>query len=407
MGGVDSGNGSIRSEIPRLLDQFCAAVESPENRSRLKLWAEPSFHLKTVKFRGQPLPLVETGGKIPIQADVYSVAFWARIFGFSLAQYYTDPATYLHYYLKARLRCFSDIPDDSPLVPAVPTWIGLGFEASLFGIRQLYDEVAEPWVDRDSALKDYGELGKIGRPDFRATGLMPLALRFYDEIQQMVDGYPVRVQFHDWAPGLLTSLIYLRGYDNLMVDMLEEPELVHGMIHLVTDIRKQWEVDRSNYLGRPIPQAMYYDDDVNIPQLSPGLFTEFLLPYEKEIHDFQGGVSYWHSCGNITPFLPAIREMPRIELLNVSAWTDVRRAATVFAGTPLEVCVHAVDDVLQATPEQMEARARGLVEACCEMKVPAWTIRAEGITGLEDPQADLRQVKAWVETTRRAVEDRG
>lgn len=405
MGDVDPESVHLRSEIPRLLDQFCAAVESPANRARLKLWAKPSFHLKTVKFRGQPLPLAETGGKIPIQADVYSVAFWGRIFGFSLAQYYTDPATYLHYYLKARLRCFEEIPDDSPLVPAIPVWIGLGFEASLSGVRQRYDEVAEPWVDRDAPVKEYEDLDRIGRrPDFKRAGLMPLAIRFHDEIRQMVDGYPVRVQFHDWIPGLLASMIYLRGYDALMVDMLEEPDFVHRMVRLVTDVRKQWELDRASYLDRPVPRAMYYDDDVNIPQLSPGLFTEFLLPYEKEVHDFQGGLSYWHSCGNITPFLPSIREMERIDLLNVSAWTDVRRAAALFGDTALEVCVHAVDDVLQASPEQMEARVRGLVEACSGAGVPAWTIRAEGITGLEDPLDDLRQVKTWVEAARRATE---
>jgi hypothetical protein len=404
MGNSDSGSISLRSGIPRLLDQYCAAVESQENRSRLRLWAGPPFHIKTVKFRGQARPLSETGGKVPVQTDLYSTGFWGRVYGFSLAQFYTDPTTYLYYYLTTRLRLFEEIPDDSPLLPIVPVWIRLGVEASIFGAEQVYDDVAEPWVSRKAVISKYEDLDRIPVPDFHRSGLMPLAHRFYEEISEMVRGHGITVQFHDWGTSVLNNMIALRGYDDLMTDMIEEPEFVERLARLVVDARKKWELARSSHVGKPLRGLLLYDDDVNVPQFSPTLYRQFILPCEKELHDFHGSVEYWHSCGNTTPFFPAIKELPRIDMLNVSAWADVRRAVEVFPESTLDICVHAVDDVLQASPDQMERRLRGILETCREAGARSFSIRAEGITGLEEPEQDLRQALQWTEIAQRLTE---
>jgi hypothetical protein len=396
---------TLKRQIDPLLHRFRETVDSPRNQARLKLWAEPSFHLKTVKFRGQPLPLEKTGGKVPVQADLYSTAFWGRLLSFDLAKYYTDPVTYLYYYLTARLKNFELIPDDSPLVPAIPVWIGLAFEASLFGAQQVYSTNEEPWVDPSPKIRKHSDLDALQPPDFRKSGLMPLAHRFYHELSEIVRGHGIAVQFVDWGASPLNTMLSLRGYESLLVDMMEETEFFQRLGWFLVDCRKQWERDRAAFTGRPPAKLLLYDDDVSVPQISPALYRNHILPLEKELKDFHGGVDYWHSCGNVTPFLPSIQELGQIGMLNVSAWTDLRRAAELFRGTTaLEVCVHAVDDVLQASPRQMENRLREIVGICREMGLPCFTIRAEGITGLGETDQNLKQVQQWMTVARRVVD---
>jgi uroporphyrinogen-III decarboxylase len=396
---------TLRKQIDPLLHRFREAVDSPGNQSRLKIWAEQSFHLKTVKFRGQPLPLEQTEGRVPVQADLYSTGFWGRVLGFDLGEYYTNPAAYLYYYLTARLKNFELIPDDSPLVPAIPVWIGLAFEASLFGAQQVYSSSEEPWVDRSPRIRERCDLDALQPPNFHKSGLMPLAHRFYHELSEMVKGHGIAVQFIDWGASPLNTMLSLRGYETLLVDMMEEPDFVHRLGGFLVGCRKQWERDRAAFTGRPPQKLLLYDDDVSVPQISPALYRNHVLPLEKELKDFYGGVDYWHSCGNVTPFLPSIRELRQISMLNVSAWTDLRRAAELFGSTTtLEICVHAVDDVLQASPQQMESRLREIVQTCREMGLPCFTIRAEGITGLGEVDRDLKQVRQWAEVARKVVD---
>jgi len=75
------------------------------------------------------------------------------------------------------------------------------------------------------------------------------------------------------------------------------------------------------------------------------MYKELVLPYEKELCEFHGGISYWHSCGDITLLLELIREIPEIELLHVGPWTSLEAAARIFKNTPLEKCLHPVRDV--------------------------------------------------------------
>jgi hypothetical protein len=85
-------------------------------------------------------------------------------------------------------------------------------------------------------------------------------------------------------------------------------------------------------------------------------------------------------------------------VVDVSAWTDVRRTEEVFGGTTaVETCVHAVDDVLRASPQQMRNRVRDIVKTCRNLKLACATIRAEGITGLGESGEDLTQSgNGWI-----------
>jgi hypothetical protein len=56
--------------------------------------------------------------------------------------------------------------------------------------------------------------------------------------------------------------------------------------------------ERAKFLGEPVQKLKLYNDEVDCPTLSPGMYREFILSYEQELARIHGGLVYWHSCGN-------------------------------------------------------------------------------------------------------------
>lgn len=100
-----------------------------------------------------------------------------------------------------------------------------------------------------------------------------------------------------------------------------------------------------------------------------------------------------YSCGDITPLLKLIRDIPEIELLHIGPWTSLEAAARIFKNTPLEKCLHPVRDVQNATKEEIEHNLKGLIRVAKNASV---TIRADGIQVLHSLKQDLEKVKLWI-----------
>jgi hypothetical protein len=109
------------------------------------------------------------------------------------------------------------------------------------------------------------------------------------------------------------------------------------------------------------------NDDVASPTLSPKMYDEMILPYESRLDDFYGGLFYWHSCGNVTPYLKDIHEHhPRLDLFHCGPWTDPAAAVATFkdTDTAIQFCLNPVEDVQQATEDRMRARLQQIRSAC-------------------------------------------
>ncbi len=100
------------------------------------------------------------------------------------------------------------------------------------------------------------------------------------------------------------------------------------------------------------------DDWINVPFISPELFRDFVLPPYLAIERFHGGIGSVHSCGNQAPvqrYLLEIRSLPQLE---VSAWTSLDETlVNVPASKTLWISLHP-NDVLCASPTEMEAKLR-------------------------------------------------
>jgi hypothetical protein len=152
------------------------------------------------------------------------------------------------------------------------------------------------------------------------------------------------------------KLMQWYGIDRLMIDMIDQPELVHAAIGRMTEAMlarlDQWRAmglvttGNGNYPigngGLAIYDALPgYDGEVRpartdeiwgssmaqiFSDVSPAMHDEFALTYEKKWLERFGPVAYG-CCEPLHDKIDIIRTIPRVRRVSVSPWADVTVAA--------------------------------------------------------------------------------
>ena len=382
------------STVKTLFEKVSKYVDSPRNRHLASLWKP---QLVTARDHWRGTPKLE---KVAVTVEPEN-PLWAKIIGFNIKDFYTDPDTYLKNTLKINLYRFLEFQDDTPLSKIIPIWLGAGFEHSFFGLDPVFLPGRSPWIPKTPIIINEQDLDSLNYPDFYRSGLMPRAHEFFERISRLVHDSDFTVTFPEWARGPFGLAGAIRGWENLLKDMITAPDFVHRLMKFFNGSRIRWARERARFLGSKIEKANLYNDEVNVPLLSPLRYEKFVLPYEKEICDFFGGLLYWHSCGNISPLLELIREIPTIDMLHVGPWTDLPSVINVFRGTPLEICLNPLSDVMLATELEMRSRIEYIMNTC---KGNPFTIRADGIHPAKSVKHDVAQIKRWLRVAREVVD---
>lgn len=389
-----------RHDVSELLDRYLELADSKRNRMLLtRVWQEPG--LAYMGDIGIPHP-----GQVPIIA-VPQLSMWARRMGISVAEVFTNPATYLEVFLSREIGRFTEIADDRPILRSIPIALGCGFESTLFGSRQRYSDTEDPWVDRTPLLDKLDDYEKLAIPDFYRSGLMPLSHRFYEELQEMVSGHDLEIVFPEWGRSAFGVAVQVCGVEPILVDLIDKPDLLAGLLEFINESTIHYQKERNRLTGND-PDSPYkpvhHDDDVNVPTISPAQYRDVILPVEKRYAEAFGGLMYWHSCGDTTPMLPLIREIENVAIFHVGPWTDLAGAATVFADTTLDVCLSSMD-VLNADEDQQAAQIRTIVTTAREHGVDSFSIRPGILQSFKSIDEDLAMVRKWVCIARDALSD--
>ena len=387
----------VKNEIKALMDQIRDISTDQKNLERIKYW-QPYPNTARDKWRGTPKAR-STIERAPITIEP-EMTMWSSIVGFKTDQFYQDPAVFLLNQLKINIFRHEHFNEDTIVGKEIVIWLGTTLESSLFGSKTLYTENEYPWIDRKPVINREEDLDRLETFDFYKTGLMPLAHHYYEVLGELLDS-DFKVTFPEWGRSPFGVATHVRGYENLLVDMIKNPTFTHKLMRKITDFRKTWISERVALLGQEVEKGNLYNDEVNSPTLSPALYEEFVLPYEQELSKFHGGILYWHSCGDTTSLLPSIAKIPGLEMFHVGPWTDVATAVHTFSGKiPLEICLHPVRDVQQATVASMEKRLYSIAKAC---DGAPYTVRADGLQVITNVEQDLKKIDEWNGMARRLL----
>ena len=385
------------STIAKLDEKIEELIEQQRLSGIANYW-EPQEYTAKDHWRGIPRHS-KVLDMIPFTVEP-EIPMWAAILNFSVKEFYSIPRVYLENTLKMMIYRAEKFQDFTCIEKTIPIWLGAPFEESLFGSKQVLVEGASPWLDREPLIKKQEDLDRLEFPDFYKSGLMPTAHYFYEVIGELTEG-KYTVVFPEWGRGPFGVAFHLRGFDNLLIDMLVNPDFVHRLMRFVTDARKHWVSERAKFLGRKIDKGNLYNDEVNCPTLSPEQYKEFVLPYEIELCNFHGGIVYWHSCGDIANLAEGISRIPYLEMLHIGPWTDMKEVRRVFGErVAYEKCLMPTEDVQMATEEEMEKKLeeiRGVLDGT------AYTVRADGLQIVSSVDRDIEKVIKWVTIARKKL----
>jgi len=404
-----------RSTIERLVGEVLRIAETEENKARLRRWETsliaPQAAMMGESYRGvppymQPKPPESARAAIPFVAD-FGWSAWIPFLGMSLADYYSDPETYVEAELRKKIFRFQNIDDDISLAPVINELPAFGpaIECSVFGMKAVFDGENTPWVFYDPLIVEESDLEKFPEVDFYTSGLMPRIHEWYREIRKLVGG-DLHVRFPIWMTRCFGIAVQLRGFETLLMDFIDRPEFVHRLLRKIVEAQKSWERERARFLDIEIDEGYLHNDDIGCPTLSPSHYRQFVLPYEREMGSFYRRC-YWHSCSDTVPLLEDIATIPNLQVFHVGPWTDRRKAAEVMCPRiGLDICLDP-ENLLRATEDEMRVELRELAEIGEEAPI---FVRADCLypKGEEQRKKALKQVQTWTRQARLVLqEERG
>jgi len=393
---------SESKHIKRLLEEYRYIVDSPKNRNCRSLWTK-TRSIVLDKWRGCPKENLKSG-IVPLVTWI-GFDIVRELTGLDIGRYHRDPIYFLENWLKLKIYYYNNFEDDNYYDNFIPIWLGEGFETTLFGMNIGYLPEKEPWIDRSKpVVTSPDDIDKLTNLDFRHKGLMPLAVRFYEEINEIVKDFDMDVGFVNWGNGPLTTCNYLRGYENMASDFLLNPEFARQILEFVSRVRIDWIKWRHGYLkDKSVEMCEMWDDDASVPNLSPSTFEEFILPAEKNLANFHRGISYYHNCGPADPYLESIKKLGKIELMHAGPFTNYARVAELFGHTSaIEHHVKSQEEGMNVNPENLEKRLKKVKDTYDARDVKAYTVR---LTAYRNPAQtvndDIKKIKAWIKVARK------
>ncbi|OPZ25955.1 MAG: Uroporphyrinogen decarboxylase [Lentisphaerae bacterium ADurb.BinA184] len=245
------------------------------------------------------------------------------------------------------------------------------------GAEMVFPESKPPFAQRP-LVRTAADLARLGRPDPNDS-----RTRMADRVRAVES--MARAAGDDclvlgWVDMPFAEACSLCGVSEFMLMLVDEPALAHRILDFLTGLVIAFGVAQT-----AAGAAMVGAGDAAASLVSPAMYREFALPYEQRVCAgirAAGGRVKLHICGNTTALLP---DMARCgaELFNVDHLVPFERACAVYGGAAkcFKGNLDPVSEIMQATPEQCQARAlaclrraRGLpymLSAGCE--IPAET----------------------------------
>lgn len=220
-------------------------------------------------------------------------------------------------------------------------------EAYDFGAAIEFPEDGLP-VCTEPLLQSEDDLVRLRQPDPESGGRMSDRLRAVEAFRSAVGG---DVPIMGWVEGALAEAADLRGVQTLLLDLIQRPVWVHELLERCTDVAISFAVAQIEAGADIIGLG-----DAVASQISPKMYKEFALPYERRIFDAvraAGGIARLHICGDITHLLRHIPQArPHIVDLD---WMVSIPEAVAQVPPDILICgnVDPVAVMLNGTPDRV------------------------------------------------------
>jgi len=290
----------------------------------------------------------------------------------------------IEFQLLQKIEKFRTDNDDFPISPRFCTNFGMCwlYQKGFLGERYHTDANTGAWI-ADPILKEESDLDKLEIPRYSFdNSLHEARVATFSEI---LDGeFPIIDDA--LPPGMGGALFHvastLRGTMEILLDIKERPKFVHRLMDFIVEaiLAQSREAQRVRgtdtspketkvTLSWAPPLAwggekisFFGVDEVSCDMFSPGVYEEFIFPYECRAAAAFDSI-YYHSCGNLTPIFSKIVEIPNVHRIHVSPWSDLAVAIKATAGrVVLEKHLNPLIDLDKLSREEMRSYVKQVTD---------------------------------------------
>jgi hypothetical protein len=280
----------------------------------------------------------------------------------------------------------------------------------------------------DAPVKDYADLDRLHSPqievDYGVTGrVLDLAA---DVLGDVLDVRLRTVWW--WTLGLTQTAVHLRGLEQIMYDMVDQPDGLHGLMSLLRDghLAKLdfleenglfslnnddtyvgsggfgWshELPQPDFDGRVRTLDMWgFGESQETVGVSPQMFEEFIFPHQVAVLE-RFGLNCYGCCEPLDKRWHVVERIPRLRRVSVSPWADVADMAEKLGDhyifsmkpSPTDLAMPSFDE------ERIRRQIRQALRQTRDCRVEV--IMKDNHTIGNDPM----RVKRWVQIVREEAE---
>ena len=268
--------------------------------------------------------------------------------------FYLNPQVWFESHLK--------IHEEFPDVIFVPGWwmeYGMAAEPSALGAKIKF------WDDNTPSeyhnLFSIDDVDKLHKYEVESDAFMAMTLhRIRMQKQQVFDaGYIMPMVT---ARGPMCTAGFVRNTSDLMLDLVDEPEKVHKLLNLTTNLIIDWLKAQQKAIGDCVEGLFILDDIVGF--VNEDHYLEFCHPYLKRINDAfpDDWVKLYHNDADVVACMDHLPEAG-FNVLNWGKQTDITEVIerigdemTLMGNVnPLEIGVRGTpEDVHRATMDVLK-----------------------------------------------------
>ena len=212
---------------------------------------------------------------------------------------------------------------------------------------------------RDYLIKDWADLERLVIPDLADS-------RRFSQVSEFNKNYPDRFRMASLGLSGFTTMWCLRGFDRLMLDIVEEPERVKALASVVFGFEERVITALTPFNF----DAVAFFDDWGTQTgmiISPRSWRQLFKPFYTHQFDLvhaQGMCVYFHCCGQYLPIISDLIEIG-VDVLNISQPNlyDIPELGRQFGGKVCFICpVSYQTTSITGTRQEIFADVQALVE---------------------------------------------
>lgn len=303
--------------------------------------------------------------------------------GFTMKQYYSKPENAALAHIKAVEKYKLD---------GVLWDIDTAVLASAVGVPVDFPE-DQPARVHEPALHSLKEVEKLVKADVANNKRVQIAVEGFRQLKKHFGDEICLRANADQAPFSLASMMLTPA--EFMMDLMIEPELCHKLLAYCTNACKQYIKLLADEGAHIISNG---DSPAGPDMISPEMYIEFALPYEKEIVEYthQLGLPYMlHICGNTELILDEMSKTC-LDALELDYKTSIYKIHDVYKSTiTLSGNLDPTGVIAHGTPQLVELKTRELIELYSDS--PRLIINAGCAIPPNAPEANIRKL---IEVTR-------